>query len=53
MRISLMQPTYLPWLGYFELMDNCDVFVVFDYGEDVVRLEKVDAHSSGLNKGKT
>jgi hypothetical protein len=25
-----MQPTYLPWLGYFELMLNCDRFVYFD-----------------------
>jgi hypothetical protein len=30
MRISIMQPTYLPWLGYFELIDNCDLFVLFD-----------------------
>jgi hypothetical protein len=25
-----MQPTYLPWLGYFDLMRCCDVFVVYD-----------------------
>jgi hypothetical protein len=25
-----MQPTYLPWLGYFELMANSDCFVLFD-----------------------
>jgi len=30
MRISIMQPIYLPWLGYFELMENCDTFVYFD-----------------------
>ena len=30
MRIAIMQPIYLPWLGYFELMDNCDTFVYFD-----------------------
>jgi hypothetical protein len=30
MRISIMQPTYLPWLGYFELIDNCDLFVLLD-----------------------
>lgn len=30
MRIAIMQPTYLPWLGYFELMCNCDLFVFFD-----------------------
>ena len=25
-----MQPTYLPWLGYFELMAHSDTFVYFD-----------------------
>jgi len=30
MRIAIMQPTYLPWLGYFELMENCDIFVYLD-----------------------
>ena len=25
-----MQPTYMPWLGYFELMSNCDLFVFLD-----------------------
>lgn len=25
-----MQPTYLPWLGYFDLMDQADVFVLYD-----------------------
>jgi len=25
-----MQPTYLPWLGYFDLMDQADVFVFLD-----------------------
>jgi hypothetical protein len=26
----IMQPTYLPWLGYFDLMDQADVFVFLD-----------------------
>jgi len=26
----IMQPTYLPWLGYFDLMDRSDIFVVLD-----------------------
>jgi WbqC-like protein family len=30
MRIAIMQPGYLPWLGFFELMQNCDLFVVLD-----------------------
>jgi hypothetical protein len=30
MQISIMQPTYLPWIGYFDLIDQCDVFVFLD-----------------------
>ena len=30
MKISIMQPTYLPWLGYFDLMDRSDIFVFYD-----------------------
>lgn len=26
----IMQPTYLPWMGYFDLMDQSDVFVFLD-----------------------
>ena len=25
-----MQPGYLPWLGFFELMYNCDLFILLD-----------------------
>ncbi len=25
-----MQPTYIPWIGYFDLMDSVDVFVYYD-----------------------
>ncbi len=27
---AIMQPTYLPWLGYFDLLDQADVFVLLD-----------------------
>ena len=27
---AVMQPTYLPWVGYFDLMDQVDVFVLLD-----------------------
>ncbi len=30
MRISIMQPGYLPWLGFFELMQGCELFVLLD-----------------------
>lgn len=30
MRIAIMQPGYLPWLGFFELMQKCDIFVLLD-----------------------
>lgn len=30
MRISIMQPGYIPWLGFFELMYNCEYFVLLD-----------------------
>lgn len=30
MKIAIMQPTYLPWMGYFDLMDQVDRFVVLD-----------------------
>lgn len=26
----IMQPTYLPWIGYFHLMDQGDIFVLLD-----------------------
>ena len=30
MRIAITQPTYLPWLGYFDLLDQVDKFVLLD-----------------------
>ena len=29
-RVAIMQPTYLPWLGYFGLMQSVDLFIVLD-----------------------
>lgn len=30
MILSIMQPTYLPWMGYFDLIDSVDKFVFLD-----------------------
>lgn len=30
MRVAIMQPTYLPWLGYFGLMHSVDKFILLD-----------------------
>lgn len=30
MKIAVMQPTYLPWIGYFDLIDESDTFVLHD-----------------------
>ena len=30
MKVAIMQPTYLPWIGYFELMKSVDVFIILD-----------------------
>src|SRR3989338_5087890 len=30
MRIAILQPGYLPWLGFFEQMYKSDVFVIYD-----------------------
>ena len=27
---AIMQPTYFPWIGYFDLIDAADIFVVLD-----------------------
>jgi hypothetical protein len=30
MKGAIMQPTYLPWMGYFGMMDLADIFVFYD-----------------------
>lgn len=31
MKGTIMQPTYLSWPGYFEMIDDSDIYVVFDH----------------------
>ena len=28
--LAIMQPTFLPWIGYFDLIDQVDIFVFYD-----------------------
>lgn len=30
MIVSMMQPTFLPWIGYFELLKKSDLFIILD-----------------------
>lgn len=30
MKVSILQPNYIPWIGYFEIIKNSDVFVFYD-----------------------
>ncbi|HZU42534.1 MAG TPA: WbqC family protein [Terriglobales bacterium] len=30
MKIAILQPTYFPWCGYFDLIDQVDTFVILD-----------------------
>lgn len=31
MKTTILQPTYLPWMGYFEMIDASDTYIVFDH----------------------
>lgn len=41
MKCAVMQPTYFPWIGYFDLIDSVDKFVFLDN----VKLEKCSWHT--------
>ena len=30
MKVSIMQPTYLPWTGYFKMILDSDLFIFLD-----------------------
>lgn len=31
MKGTILQPTYLPWMGYFDMIDSSDIYVMFDH----------------------
>ncbi len=31
MKAAVLQPTYLPWMGYFEMIDSADIYIVCDH----------------------
>jgi WbqC-like protein family len=31
MKIGIMQPTYMPWIGYFDMIDQVGMFVLLDH----------------------
>jgi len=37
MKVSIMQPYFFPYIGYFQLMSACDTFVVFDDAQYIRR----------------
>ncbi|MBI5042756.1 MAG: WbqC family protein [Nitrospirae bacterium] len=37
MKIVILQPGYLPWLGFFDLMRRSDIFLIFDDVQYTVR----------------
>ena len=30
-KATILQPTYLPWLGYFDMVDASDIYIVYDH----------------------
>ncbi|WP_337955418.1 WbqC family protein, partial [Campylobacter avium] len=30
MKVAIMQPTFLPWIGYFAMIKSSDIFVFLD-----------------------
>ena len=53
MKVSIHQPNYLPWLGFFNKVSQCDTYVVFD---DVQYPMGKDFHNRNqikTNNGKT
>ncbi len=53
MRVAIMQPTFIPWLGYFGLMEFVDIFVFLDNVQfDKRSWQQSNKIKSGLNESK-
>ena len=37
MKTAIMQPTFIPWLGYFDMIDKADCFIFLDHVQLVKR----------------
>ena len=35
MTVGIIQSSYIPWKGYFDFIDDVDVFVMYDDAESV------------------
>jgi hypothetical protein len=44
---TILQPAYLPWLGYFEMLDASELYVIFDH----VQYIKKERHNRNKIKG--
>ena len=49
MIVSIHQPNYLPWIGFFDKINRSDVFVIFDD----VQFPRGKKHFGHRNKIKT
>jgi hypothetical protein len=47
MRIAIIQSSYIPWRGFFDLISRCDEFVIYD------RVQFVKRHWHNRNRIKT
>ena len=47
MKGVILQPTYLPWLGYFEMIAAADIFIIYDH----VQFVKKSWHHRNRIKG--
>ena len=46
--LFLSQPTFFPWIGYYDLIDQSDIFVILDD----VKFEKQSWHHRNNFKSK-